>query len=163
MDLYDVQLNDPEALYSLLVASDDHDILEIKVSMQQWFNSFPANHQEGLKKRFTSKDRRHHIGAFFELYIYQYISSLGFAVECLDNDSNAEKTPDFLVSKNGVQLFYLECTICADSDAATSDEKKQNLVIKWIESAGLSGFDVFLEFSPRATGAPNKKEFGADT
>ena len=80
-----------------------------------------------MRARFASNRHEQHKAAFFELLSHQWLKEHGFDVECLDNDTTQGKTPDFLVSKNGTSLFYLEWCIATESDAEAADEKNKIL------------------------------------
>src|SRR6266436_6016709 len=78
--------------------------------IEGWFNRFRDEDKKDLRKRFRSPNDHNHLSAFFEIYLHELLSRLGFEVEA---DPLPERTthPDFVASTRGSNLFYLEATI----------------------------------------------------
>lgn len=82
--------------------------------LEQWFAAFPTAGQEDLRARFRSDNDHNHAGAFFELYCYMLLRKQGFAVRVHPKLTGGKRThPDFIASRAGKPIFYLESTVAA--------------------------------------------------
>jgi hypothetical protein len=102
------------------VAARARDLLE------KWFADLPDSAKSELRGNFRSDDDRQHWGAFFELYSLALLVHQGFRVEVHKIADQSKSTrPDYLVLRKGKPLFYMECTIAAESD---KDHAGQNIL-----------------------------------
>lgn len=117
-----------ESIFDYLNRSARLEYKRIRNLLEQWFERFSSEVQDELRARIRSKDDRQFLGAFYELYLHELLSKLGFSVEIHPTVSNRVTHPDFRVLKDGKPLFYLEVTLAALSDTDTSAKARENQV-----------------------------------
>ena len=67
----------------------------VRNELESWFARFPPEHQKHLYTRFRNKRDAHHLAAFWELYLHELFSRLGFRVQV--HPFEDKKSPDFLL------------------------------------------------------------------
>ena len=82
----------------------------IRQTLQEWFDCFEAEEKkrETLRNLFRSKNSTKHLSAFFELYLYQLMTQLGFKVEV--EPEWPIRRPDFLLTSPTGEQILLEAT-----------------------------------------------------
>ena len=109
-----------EPVFEYYNRSTRKDVVRVKQVLEDWFARFPKD--TDLRQRFRSRIGRQHQGAFFELYLHELLTRLGYTVDAhpqVDEPTH----PDFLASRNGDRQFYLEATIAAESDEEAGQQK----------------------------------------
>ena len=95
-----------------------------------WFDKYPLKHRKDLRERFRSDDDQHHGGAFFELFLHELLTRLGFSLKVHPKITGASTTPDFHVC-HGDQHFYLEATVTGQvSGPFTRNRNEQDVINK---------------------------------
>lgn len=95
-----------------------------------WFDKFPLEHQKDLRERFRSDDDQNHGGAFFELFLHELLTRLGFSLKVHPEITGASTRPDFLAC-HGDQHFYLEATVTGqESGPFTLNRNEQDVIDK---------------------------------
>ena len=95
-----------------------------------WFDKFPLEHQKDLRGRFSSKDDQNHGSAFFELFLHELLTRLGFSLKVHPEITGASTRPDFLVCHSD-QHFYLEATMTGqESGPFTRNRNEQDVIGK---------------------------------
>jgi hypothetical protein len=92
----------------------------VRDEIESWFARFPPEHQEHLCTRFQSKLDAHHLAAFWELYLHELFSRLGFWVRV--HPFRDKRSPDFLLMRGG-ESFYLEAVTVMDSKQESDKSK----------------------------------------
>jgi hypothetical protein len=75
---------------------------------EQWFAAYPDSGKVDLRARFRSPIDSQHKSAFWELYLHELFSQLGFGLEPHPNIEGSPNHPDFLVKVGDEAKFYLE-------------------------------------------------------
>jgi hypothetical protein len=88
----------------------------IRQLLRQWCDDIPSEVQRELRSCFRTKNGRQHVAAFFELYLYELLSKLGFGLEFHPHIEEKGTRPDFKILKDGKPLLYLEATFVALPD-----------------------------------------------
>ncbi len=124
-----------ERIYSFLNRSGREEFAVVRVKLNQWFRHYPESEQKELKKRFES--RAHFDDAFFELYMHEFFFSKGYQLMVHPKLEHTSKQPDFLVSKDGKPLFYLEVKVVRDqSDEERDYEEKRRKIARELDKLG---------------------------
>ncbi|MET3606975.1 hypothetical protein ABIC74_000817 [Mucilaginibacter rubeus] len=110
--------------YTFLNTSAIPEAVEARVRIDSWSEGFPINDE--FLKRFRSKNNKQHAAAFFELFIFHYFKSNGFAIQCIERDK--KPTPDFMVEINGENVF-IECTCSSNSGIDEIIDKLQSTIL----------------------------------
>ena len=87
--------------------SNRKDIQIIRETLEKWFLEYPESEKLELKSRF----KKHLDSAFYELFLFELFNKLGFNIQIHPKLKNSNKRPDFLISKDGFQV-YVEAKIC---------------------------------------------------
>ncbi|MBO6495809.1 MAG: hypothetical protein JJ978_09595 [Roseivirga sp.] len=92
-----------ENTYAYYNRSARNDVSIVRQKIEEWFSNYPQHEQEELKSRF----KKTFSSAFYELFLFQLFSQLGFEIEIHPEIPNSSKRPDFLIKK-GKDEFYIE-------------------------------------------------------
>jgi len=134
-----------ESQFDYLNRSARPEFKRIRNLLERWFKHFPSEAQDELGARFQSKDDRHHLAAFFELYLHELLSKSGFDIETHPKVNNKATHPDFKVLKDGEPLFYLEASLAAMSDADRSAKARENRIYDAINRIKSPNFFIGLK------------------
>lgn len=79
--------------------------------LEQWGRKFPPEVQAIVNSCFHTKDNGQHLHAFFELYLLELFSKLGFGIEFHPPGEEKGTLPKFQVLKGEKPLLYLTATV----------------------------------------------------
>src|SRR6202034_3647955 len=82
----------------------------------------PTHAQREIRSRFTAAPSGAYLGAFWEMYLHEATSRLGFDVEVSVGRNDARRRPDLLVG-GGRGGFLLEATVALGDGAIRRDER----------------------------------------
>jgi hypothetical protein len=100
-----------EPTYSYYNQSARPAIVALRQLLEDWFERTPDQAKCHLRARFQSPLESNHQGAFFELYIHELFTCLGFELQIDPSVPGHGTHPDFLVLRGGVRQFYIEATV----------------------------------------------------
>lgn len=124
-----------ERSFSFLNRSGREEFAVVREKLNNWFSHYPKQEQFELKRSLQSAMQFDY--AFFELYVHEFFYSRGYQLEIHPELEHTTKQPDFLISKNGKALFYLEAKVVTDeSDAERSYQEKQNRIASELDKLG---------------------------
>lgn len=83
---------------------------QVRKILNKWFSNVPVDEKKDLKRRFQ-KDDFH--AAFFELFLHEMFSKLGYKITIHPDIVGVNKHPDFLLEKDDFK-FYLEAKLCKE-------------------------------------------------
>ncbi|MCY3994376.1 MAG: hypothetical protein OXF50_24345 [Caldilineaceae bacterium] len=120
--------NMPESSFQCLNQFDWPDGVRLRRNLETWFKRFPASEQKDLRGKFRSDSNQQHEGAFFELFLHELITRLGFATSAHPVIAGVKTHPDFLICHEGRSL-YLEATMVGQrSGPFTRSPNEQNVI-----------------------------------
>ena len=97
-------------------------IEKVRNILNHWFSHYPEDEQYELKCRF----QKEFDSALHELFLHELFLNQGFDIVIHPKLPHTAKTPDFLLSKNGVE-FYLEAKVSTGrSNETKSYEQRLN-------------------------------------
>ena len=114
--------------------------------LESWFQKFPSDWQNDLRGRFTSVLPDAHEGAFFELFLHEILTNLGFKVEVHPTLPNSDDRPDFLVCDES-KCFYLEATTTGRRSGPFTLTNTEQEVIEELEKLTSSDFNLLIEIT----------------
>lgn len=137
-----------EPHFSYLNRSGRQDVAIIRKLLEEWFAKYPTAHQPELRARFRSSDAVPHQTAFFELYLHELLTLLGYKLQVHPRVPGSDKRPDFFAERNGEPRFYLEAIVATNrSTNAHATQLRLNRVydaLNGVESPNFFiGIDVF--------------------
>ncbi len=120
--------SEAESDFPFLNRSDRPYARYMRGALETWFADYPdSEDKRKLRSEFRSDDNSAHKGALFELYCYTLLRRQGFDVKLHQiADERKSTRPDFLVSRGGEKLFYLEVTVSADGFFDAGAQKRLN-------------------------------------
>lgn len=146
-----------ESIYAYYRDSERLGIIAIRNLLEVWFLEIPPNEQLDLQQRFRSPIERQHRSAVFELFLHHLLFRCGFDTEFHPDVPEATTHPDFLVSRNGQALFYLEAIAVSNSTREEAEANRMNQVYDALNN--LHSPDFYLGL--RVDGAPETPPAGA--
>src|SRR5699024_6105196 len=98
--------NHNENSYDYYNRSARKDISIIRDTLNKWFIQYPNDEKLELKNSFRKKFD----DCFYELFLHQLFTKLGFDIQIHPELPNTSKKPDFLLKKGDLE-FYVEAKI----------------------------------------------------
>ena len=130
--------------------------------LESWFQKFPNDGQNDLRGRFRSSSHDAHEGAFFELFLHELLTNLGFKVEVHPTLPNSNHRPDFLVC-DGSTCFYLEAATTGRRSGPFTITNTEQEIIEELRKLTSPDFNLLIEITgelSRAIGkAPLRSKF----
>jgi hypothetical protein len=125
----------------------------IREVIEQWYAEFPDAGKADIRGRLRSGKETDFRSAFFEMYLYQLCRSLGFSVGIYPGmEHHARKShPDFILSRDGEPVLYLEGTLAQKPQSVTAAERRQAELEDAINRLPCPNFWLFLDTSGTAT------------
>jgi hypothetical protein len=140
-----------EQIYSFLNRSGLPKYEQTRQVLNSWFCDIPEIYQKALKTSFCSGDKQH-LGAFFEIYCHALLKKQGVGVDLQQVVDQTHGNPiDFLVKSSAAPLFYLEATVAADSDTATSSQKILGQLCETLNALKEPNFQLRLKVECEST------------
>ena len=130
------------------------DISIIRNKLNEWFQDCPDSEKKELKNSF----KKSFDDCFFELFLFQLFQNLGFKIIVHPNLKNSSKRPDFLVSRDNLEL-YVEAKIVKDKSKKEEGlERKINKFYDDFSRIKIKGFLLCIdEFVVKTKQQPNSK------
>ena len=98
------------------------DMSKIRDTLEKWFYNYPEEEKEELKKRF----KHDFDSSFYELFLHELFYKLGYDITIHPNLPSSSKKPDFLISKDNLEL-YIEAKVVKGKTKKQEDfEHKRN-------------------------------------
>jgi hypothetical protein len=147
-----------EPLFEYLNRSARPSMERIRKIMEEWFSRYPFVGRNELKSRLCSCDDILHQSAFYELYLHEFLSKLGYRVEVHPGVPNRNTHPEFLIFQAGNPFFYLEATIASGPQEEKNADKRESGVYETIDNMNSPNFfiEVKVHGSP-STPPPGRK------
>ena len=112
----------------------------IRNTLESWFEKYPPRHRTEFRERFRDDDP-HHEGAFFELFLHELLTRLGFSLEVHPEIAGSDDRPDFLVSRDN-RRFYLEATVRGQRSGPFTRHPNEKDVIEKLNTLVSADFGV---------------------
>jgi hypothetical protein len=141
-----------ELEFRYLNRSAREEAVRVRDVLESWFSRYPAVEQSSLRARLLGSDAVEAQSAFFELYLHELMTRLGYTLETHPVVPGEGKRPDFLATRPGGSELYLEAKVARGLSADDSRaEKLKNEVYDTIAEIESPNFFIGL----RLRGAPN--------
>lgn len=146
-----------ESIYVYYRDSERPGVVAIRTLLEEWFLELPEDERLDLQQRFRSRIDRQHRSAVFELFLHHLLLRCAFEVEFHPDISGVATHPDFLVSRDEQDLFYLEAIAVGNSAREEAETNRMNQVYDALNN--LASPDFYLGL--RVEGAPDTPPPGA--
>ena len=148
--------------YAHVVArASGEDADSIRAAMNLWFSHLPDSARMELRGRLSSSDDGQFHGAFWELYLHETLLRLGFEVTCHPALEAGSRQPDFLASREGKPVFYLEATSTNDAREEVGARARVNSVYASIAEIESDDFFTWLVVEEQGSQPPALKRLRA--
>ena len=97
-----------ESTFSYLNVSARVPMTAARQVLEHWFAAYPDAGKDDLRARFRSPIDSQFKSAFWELYLHELFSRLGFRLDPHPDIDGSSNHPDFLVKAGDEPTFYLE-------------------------------------------------------
>ena len=124
---------------------------------ESWFEKFPLAHQKDLRERLRSPDDQNHEGAFFELFLHELLTRLGFLLEIHPDIAGDSDHPDFLVCQDD-QRFYLEATMTGQKSGPFTRNPNEQDVIDTLNDLKSPHFRITIHIEGKLSRTLSRKE-----
>jgi hypothetical protein len=149
-------LRSGESTFSLLDRVDDAAIDRVRRLVNSWFDRFPSDSRDELRGRLTSGNDVDFNGAFWELYLHEAYSRLGYSVDTHPPLPDAPTHPDFLIEGNGVSL-YLEATVVGEARSEVAESKRIARIEESLNRIHSPDFSIFLGVDNYGRASPSMR------
>jgi hypothetical protein len=148
-----------ESSFLYLNSSARKPIAAAREVFELWFNGFPETGKADLRARFRSPIDAQHQSAFWELYLHELFSRLGFRLEVHPDVGGTPNHPDFLVYANDSPQFYLEAIVAGipSSKEAGADARLAE-VLDLVNKMEIRGWFLQVEYQGASDTQPSVKE-----
>jgi hypothetical protein len=133
-----------ETTYTFLDRVSRPDLAAPREMLNPWFDRWPADDREQLRARLMGKQPSDFDGAFWELYLHEVHSRLGFTITREPEMAGLPTRPDFLMERDD-GAFYLEATVVGRSAREIADQRRVDAVIAIMNEAYHPDFSVRLD------------------
>jgi hypothetical protein len=143
-----------EPIFDYLNSSGRSLVAGVRDLLELWFERYPEDAKNQLKRRLSSRENAQHKSAFFELYLHELLTS-SFEVE-LEPDlvTGAQTHPDFKVKLAEQSLFYLEAVLATQSVAEAANDARVATVIEAINRINSPNFMLQVSYSGPPKNSP---------
>ncbi len=124
---------------------------------ETWFLRLPDVAKGPLRRDFRSTRDSQHRAAFFELYLHELLTGIGFQCEPHPTVPGERTHPDFLLHRSDERHLYLEATLALHSENEAAEEARMAQVYDTLNRMPPCDFFLLL----RLRGAPETPPPGA--
>jgi hypothetical protein len=103
--------HDREPIFTYVNSSARAPIAAERQVLEQWFERYPASGKDDLRARLRSPIDAQHQSAFWELYLHELFSGMGYTLEPHPDIETSTNHPDFFVERDDIVQFYLEAVV----------------------------------------------------
>lgn len=121
-----------KSLFQDINLYDRYGMDRIRNELEAWFKKYPDENKKDLRARFRSDDDHihNHEGAFFELFLHELLTRLGFSLKVHPDIPGTSYRPDYLACC-GNQRCYIEATVTGlKSGPFTQNKNEQDVLNK---------------------------------
>ncbi len=122
--------------YDFYDRNNQSHISNVRDILNNWFSKYPLHEQTELKSRFK-KDFE---SALYELYLFNLFIQLGFDITIHPTLPNTTKHPDFLLSKNEIQICVEAKIITGKTKEEKAKEQIKSMLYDLINDYSISNF-----------------------
>jgi hypothetical protein len=152
-----------EAPFSFLNRSARPAADRVRTLVDSWFSRYPLSEQAALRARIRSQDDRHHLSAFFELFMHELLLRLHCEVHVHpDMNNDTTKRPDFEVTSPEGERFFVEAIIATDeSETDVAARARMNVVYDALNQLDSPNFFLGMDLEGTPETPPSAKSMRA--
>src|SRR6266536_242240 len=139
-----------EALFTFLNRVDSTFFGRVRETLQEWFAHLPESGRPDVRGRIRSGDDHEFMGAFWEIYLHEYLTRSGFSAELHPKIPGTGRTPDFRCRKDSTVIF-VEATIIAPPDSEKAANRREAAALDALNRTQVTAFMLWLRILERGT------------
>ncbi len=128
-----------EALFTFLNRVDSTFFGRVRETLQEWFAHLPESGRPDVRGRIRSGDDHEFMGAFWEIYLHEYLTRSGFSAELHPKIPGTGRTPDFRCRKDSTVIF-VEATIIAPPDSEKAANRREAAALDALNRTQVTDF-----------------------
>jgi hypothetical protein len=129
--------------------------------IETWFARLCEQQRLEVRDRLRSDDDRHFYAGFWELYLHEVLTQMGYAVECHPTLPHTSKHPDYLV-RRGEAAFYLEATIAGLSNDEIASDRRRGRIYEYLDSLDSPNFFLWIDVETEGPRDPPARSLRQD-
>ena len=130
------------------------DISIVRETLNSWFENYPNDEKKELKSSFKKKFD----DCFYELFLFQLFTKLGFDIQVHPELPNTSKKPDFLLKKGKLELYAEAKIVKNKSNQEEALDRKINEFYDNLSKLDSKGFLLNLDtFTLKTQKQPSTK------
>lgn len=129
----------------------------VRELLERWFSRLPSDAQADVRSRFWERDRRLALAAFWELYLHELLSRLGYALALHPRLRDGSRRPDFRAER-GTDLFYLEALVHGPPSETWRAERRLYPILDVLHAVAREPFSIVLDDVEPGPGTPPLRE-----
>lgn len=118
--------------------------MEVRRLLDEWLSRYPRERQRALREEFRSKRRGQHYAAFWELYLHEIFTRIGYAVAVHPRLPDSSHCPDFELTKGNHRLLVEACVVFSEIVPDEGDLRSPPWLIDAVESVRNRDFELEL-------------------
>ena len=143
------------SLFPYLNLSNNQQVAKIRLTIEEWFKSFPKKDKADLRERLRSLHNNQFEGAFFELVLHQLLSGMGCEVESHPSVEEVSKKLDFLV-RSIDRSILLEATIVDPEHRPFRLNNSEQDIVDTLMTLTSPNFNIGMDFEGKLTSSFSK-------
>lgn len=126
--------------------------------LEAWFKKYPDEHKNDLRARFRSNDdnNHNHEGAYFELFLHELLTRLGFSLKIHPEIPGTKEHPDFLAYR-GSKRCYIEATVTGLKSGPFTHDRNEQDVLDKLNTLTSPNFHITYDMQGMLTRTLSKK------
>lgn len=98
------------------------DMSKVRDTLERWFYNYPEEEKKELKSRF----KKDFDSSFYELFLHELFCKLGYDITIHPDLPSSPKKPDFLISKDNLELYIEAKVVKGKTMEQEAFERKRN-------------------------------------
>lgn len=143
-----------ESTFAFLDRVDDVVFGRVRVLLNQWFSHWPAEHADGLRRRFGSRDASQFSSAFWELYLHEACRRFAQSVTVEPLQADTSRRRDFVVVLAEESRLALEARVLIEPDTTRARERRLSRAFDLIDKIPNQNFSIDLDLEREGAGNP---------
>ena len=148
-----------ETSFQFLQRIDDPVFARVREAFNVWFSRFDERQSEravrDLRGRFRSRQDHQFYAAFWELYLHEVFTRLGFEVE-VHPEGSRDARPDLRL-RRGAETLYVEASMPTPSTDDDRQPKSVATVLEYVNAAFNPDFYVAVTFVRAGAETPRRR------
>lgn len=117
------------------------DMSKVRDTLERWFHNYPEEEKKELKNRF----KKDFDSSFYELFLHELFCKLGYDITIHPDLPSSPKKPDFLISKDNLELYIEAKVVKGKTMEQEAFERKRNELYDNLNKLNTKDFFLNIE------------------